>query len=392
MSQQNPRKIAILTQVFRLGYGVGVVIATQAQHLRALGYEVHIFALHTDGARDWEGIPVWQLWRTPTALRAILRAGGFNVVIAHTPPFFRLLPQFHDFAHTIAYEHGSPPPEFFVDAQLRAQELANMDSDVYARVDRVVAISEFMRRYINWPDSVVIYNGADHLRARTAQVQATPNLPEQPLRILCVARFGEHEFLYKGMDLLQQLRGDLPAESFEIRVVGRGGPEQVKTLQQSGMVVLPNVPDDVLAQEYRDCHALVSFSRWEGFNLPLVEAGIWAKAALALDIGAHAEVTPLCFAKYEDLRDFLLQSTAQSLAEAGQKTADFVARFTWAQNVEALVDVLNSVERSVAKTGFLGGNLLARGALQLHFGAFELLELARRIRLWWRGRRWWRRN
>ena len=100
----------------------------------------------------------------------------------------------------------------------------------------------------------------------------------------------------------------------------------------------------------------------------------------------------MCFAKYEDLRDFLLQSTAQSLAEAGQKTADFVARFTWAQNVEALVDVLNSVERSVAKTGFLGGNLLARGALQLHFGAFELLELARRIRLWWRGRRWWRRN
>jgi hypothetical protein len=107
---------------------------------------------------------------------------------------------------------------------------------------------------------------------------------------------------------------------------------------------------------YSESDALVSFSQWELFNLPLAEAGFARTPALALNVCAHPEVTPFVFDSYEAIRDYLLQSTRLSFRSDGEKMHAYVSgRFRWEQNVQGLLDVIKSIvpEPSAKKPSFI---------------------------------------
>ena len=113
---------------------------------------------------------------------------------------------------------------------------------------------------------------------------------------------------------------------------------------EAGVKIAGIVSDEELAGYYSASDALVSFSQWELFNLPLAEAGFAHTPALALNVCAHPEVTPFVFSSYEGVRAYLMQSTKGSLRLDGEKMYSFVsARFRWEQNVQNLLDVIKSV-------------------------------------------------
>ena len=91
----------------------------------------------------------------------------------------------------------------------------------------------------------------------------------------------------------------------------------------------------------------------------LVVAGCCHKTTnvvLALNVCAHPEVTPFVFDSYEAVRDYLLQSTRQSLRSDGEKMFAHVAgRFRWQQNVQALLGVIKSIvpEPGTKKPSFI---------------------------------------
>ena len=129
-----------------------------------------------------------------------------------------------------------------------------------------------------------------------------------------------------------------------------------RTLLDAGIKVSGVVSDADLARYYSESDALVSFSQWELFNLPLAEAGFARTPALALNVCAHPEVTPFVFDSYEAVRDYLLQSTRQSLHSDGEKMHAYVSgRFRWEQNVQGLLEVFKSVvpEPSAKKPSFI---------------------------------------
>lgn len=335
-------RIAILSIVYSKEYGVARVIDAQLPYLLAAGATVDIYtcSTHSDLGR-----PEVSLCRIPHSLRGLrqaLIAGHYDVVIAHTHPFYHVLADISSQVKTLLYEHGSPPVERFPlsEQPARLRQITHMVDQVYPAVTKVVTISQYAAQYIRWPQAHILYNGADHYLKYSAAV----SVPRSgPLRIFCVSRFGKAEQCYKGLDYLVRLQADLGPD-FEVVLLGRGTPQERDDLRNQGIQVIDFKDDSQLVQLYLDCDAFVSFSQWETFNLPLGEAGFFHKPAFALRLGPHPEVTPFVFDLYEALRDYLKQSTRETLCRDGQAMFEYVnARFQWKYNGEQLVKLVQEM-------------------------------------------------
>ena len=108
-----------------------------------------------------------------------------------------------------------------------------------------------------------------------------------------LSRLGQLEAEYKGNDLLVALAdrffGD---QGVEFLVMGRGTEADAELFRAQGISVALNATDDERDRFFQEIDVFFSASRWEGFNLPLVEAQHAGCAAMAFDVGAHPETTP----------------------------------------------------------------------------------------------------
>lgn len=336
-------RIAILAVVFSPEYGVARVIKSQLPYLIQSGIEVDIYAceIQHELADSLHGVRVV---RIPTHLRGLrwaLEQGCYDLVVAHSHPFFRLLPRLRSRAATLLYEHGNPPVDLFPPEERAARMLlvADMAQNVYPVVSAVVTISHFAARHIDGAKARVLYNGADHFGRSP---MAEPCCGE-PIRVLCVSRYGIGEQRYKGLDDLARLAHDL-GDGYRVVLLGSGPRKEKERLERAGLLVVEYQGDVQLVEQYERCDVLVSLSKFENFNLPLAEAGFFHKAALALDVAAHAEVTPLVFAHYGALAEFLKGATRQSLRQQGEAMFEYVqARFRWADNGSALVRLVEEL-------------------------------------------------
>lgn len=322
-------RVAILTAVFTRDYGVTRVIAAQVPAFLDAGHSVDIYACDITNHPQIAGVRVV---RVPTHLRGVetaLRHGAYDLIIAHTHPFYALLPKLHAYAFTIAYEHGQPPPELYHEPERSAREtLARQLAEVQKTSHAVATISHFAAQRIDRPDVQVMYNGADHLPRLENEEACT----DGPIRILCVSRFGKGEQAYKGLDSLANMAKSL-GDAFEVELVGTGPDEERQKLENAGLRVRSFCDDRQLALAYGSCDVLVSLSCFENFNLPLAEAGFYRKPALALDLAAHPEVTPFVFANALEMEAYLRKSTRESLRQDGERMFAYVdARFRWSEH------------------------------------------------------------
>jgi len=241
------------------------------------------------------------------------------------------------------------PPE---EREARLKLIGDRQNDIYPSLTKVVTISRYGAEYLKWHAADIIYNGADHYEKGYGEKVLDDSAV---IRIMAVTRYRKEEWTYKGLDAIIRLKKDL-GDRCEITVVGRGDEESKRTLLDAGIKVSGIVSDADLARCYSESDALVSFSQWELFNLPLAEAGFARTPALALNVCAHPEVTPFVFDSYEAIRDYLLQSTRLSLRSDGEKMHAYVSgRFRWEQNVQGLLDVIKSIvpEPSAKKPSFI---------------------------------------
>ena len=325
--------------MYRAEFGVARVIASQLPFLVDAGFEIDLYACELDRTMLCPGV---HAVRVPTHLKGLkkaLEAGRYDAIIAHTDPFYEFLAKNDLKTVTIGYEHGYPPVELCLpeEREVRLKDIGNRQGVIYPALTQVITISQYGVEYLKWPKARVIYNGADHYESLC---RTEPGENSGPLRILAVTRYRRQEWEYKGLDQIVRLKKDL-GEACRITVVGRGDEESARVLKDSGIEVPGVVSDQELARYYSDCDALVSFSKWELFNLPLAEAGFAHRPALALNHCAHPEVTPFVFASYEEIRDYLKKSTRESLGKDGEKMFAHVhRRFRWEQNAHELAELI----------------------------------------------------
>lgn len=331
-------KIAILSSVFGKEYGVAKVISSQLPYFVKNGFKVDLYVCELDKSLLIPGV---RAVRIPTHFRGLKKAlswGHYDVVIAHTDPFYRLLSEYQLPCVTIGYEHGNPPAELCGENEReeRARELLEKPLLIYSKISQVVTISEYAKEYLKWQNAIVIYNGANHYKMDLSKVLCDGN----KIRILSVCRFSQNEWTYKGLEDFCRLRKDLN-ENYELIVVGKGDQETTKRLQQLGITVYSDLSAEKLSSVYSRVDALVSFSKWELFNLPLAEAGFAHKPAIAFNICAHSEVTPFVFDTYEDVLKYFKNSTKESLKLDGEKMFKYVdERFRWEYNGKKLMTLI----------------------------------------------------
>lgn len=151
----------------------------------------------------------------------------------------------------------------------------------------------------------------------------------RPLRVGTLMRFGKGEAFNKGGHLYLKLVDGLDA-------AGAGTAVDAGDLAQRGIATHLNLTDEEKATYLRSLNVFISFSLWEGFNLPMVEAQALGTVALAFDTGAHPEVTPFVCRDVNDLRQQLLAFVGYRahLLRCSAMAYRFVRqRFNWAASV-----------------------------------------------------------
>ncbi len=332
------------------GFGVAVVVEQISRRLADMGYGVLVGCLEKEG--DFPGLEVETVTPEPKHFCRWIREHNCRAVVAHASPFFELLPALSSQLSCYAWEHGDPTPAFFQnDREQREAIMVHKRRAVYPRIKGVIAISEFVRHEIEYPGARIIYNGCDHVPDRGPKCPHSARLPGQPLVVGTLTRLGTGEAHYKGGIHFQLLkmacdRRGLPVQ-FEI--MGRGSEEDAASFREQGIAVHLNADESEKAAYLRRLDLFVSCSQWEGFNLPLVEAQALGTAAMAFDVGAHPEVTPLLMGRFEDAVS-LLAAYARSpelISEHSSACYRFVRRkFQWNN---AVVQFLSAINQNSAK-------------------------------------------
>ena len=341
-------RVLFATSVLARGHGVSLVIRELALRLRRLlpNASIAVAALHSDSEYvacfRQAGIAV--LGCRPEWAERTVHSWKPDVFLPHTDPFFAMAPAG---ASLVLHEHGDPSPALFgADRFAREQQRLAKQRDIYPRADVILAISEFQRHDLPWPNAQLLYNGCNHvpdLGIKPLQEFAHQSQPSFRLGVL--SRLDGGESNYKGFELLQHLAPRLQAviEGLKLEYCGKVSDAQAELLRAEGWVVHSGVSDAERNSWLRRCHVVVSPSLWEGFNLPLVEAQALGTLALAFDTGAHAEVTPFVCGGLPEMEGLLiaLDRDRDLLARYSADSYQFVRqRFDWDKAAAALLQVL----------------------------------------------------
>ncbi len=301
-------RLLFMTQRMLMGYGVERVLHEVSARLTRHGHEVFVLCNETD--ESYRGsYRVIRLSRGTVNEVADLAAGLHpDAVVACTTPFFEMLPVLRHHHRTWAWECGDPSPEFFPDdGDVRQRIKRNKIDFCYPVIEGIVAISEFIKSDIEWPDARVVYCGCDHAPDLGSKGLQDVQMGREPLKVGTLMRLGKGEASYKGNGLFLDLakaakNAGYPMDFF---AMGRGTDEDARALREAGCRVFLNADDEEKWRYLRSLDVFVSCSLWEGFNLPLVEAQAVGTLGLAFDTGAHPEVCPMVFSSLRAVMDLL---------------------------------------------------------------------------------------
>jgi len=323
-----------------MGFGVAVVIENLAEELARRGHCVDVGCIHWD-RNQGENFQVHVLSAEPASVHKLASDLRSEYVIAHTSPFFEVLPKLPGPYERWVWEHGDPTPELFpFDGTERRRIAQNKHTNVYPNVDRVITISEFIREDIGWPDADLVYNGCDHLRPARS---SSPG--KKKLRVGTLMRLGEGEAFYKGnqlfLDLVEYCR--LRSDDLEFYLMGRGSKRDAEPFEELGVITYTNATDQERAQYLADLDIFVSLSLWEGFNLPLVEAMVSGTFTIAFDTGAHPEVTPGVVSSLTEMGGLILSlNINRSVLHARSETArTYISQhYRWSKSVDSMLKLI----------------------------------------------------
>lgn len=363
-------RIGFVAERMLTGFGVDMVVDRVARGLAERGHKVTVYASVTD---ETFGSESYRLKLLPTRASSFfprydlsaqrhlgfLNSEGNDVYLVETFPFFSCLPRLK--APTVAVDHGVSSAEGFP-AKIRANfsYMRFMQYRFYLKyASRIVMVSEYLKAGLPinlQKKTTVIYNGADHYAGIDAS--ADTNLKRKlgietsALLLLYVGRLNSADQPYKGTAELVEMYGRLRQENPNIRLlmVGFGGRRERIWLESEGVLAIINAPAEQMPAIFSACDIYVTASRWEGFDLPIIEAQSFSKPVVGLKIGAHPEVVAADRSGYladsvDEMADAVKRLAADEglRRKMGQEAALNAGRFRWDKTVDQYERLLQEV-------------------------------------------------
>jgi len=436
-------RIGFVSERLLLGFGVDLVIHCVASELSARGHDVTVYASVAEGMRSghWQRPPLngmkpavngaapvsgdvfdrrYRVDLIPTPARGVfplydrnarrwadyLDAARQDVLFIETFPFFSLIPRLK--TDTVVVDHGVSPSDgmsLFKRLNVAYMRMSQQRS-YFPHAAAVLTVSEFIRSLL--PEQMasrasVVYNGVDHYTPKATgdsskrdEMRSRLGVSDAERLLLYVGRLNPEDQPYKGTaDLVRAAVGWRAAKT-PVRLVmaGKGSEADAGMIREAGGIALLDVPPGDMLALYSAADVYVTASRWEGFDLPLMEAAFHGVPCVALGVGAHPELvrngeTGLLAENVEQLvRSVTDLSRDPSRIEAiGAGARQHAAGFTWARTTDAYEKVLGDVSAAGASASAARsptadvaqepGSQVARDttAIVLNYGApFDILK------------------
>lgn len=327
------------------GYGVDLVVANVAQRLADMGQTVTVGCMEKDGT--YGALRVERVDPTADAVARLADEVGATLVVAHTSPFFEVLPQLAGRYAVWAWEFGDPTPAFFdTDGAERQRQKEHKARNVYGRLSGVMTCSDFLRLDLPFPEASVVRLGCDHAPDLGPKGRQVPDDGvEMPLRVGTLMRLGPGEARYKGNRLFRDLRSRVRSAGLlaEFSVMGRGTPSDAAPFLEDDIKVELNATEEEKWRYLRSLDVFVASSLWEGFDLPLVEAQAVGTVGLAFDTGAHPETTPILTSNLDEAVTLIVayDRNRELLLEHSRVAYRYVrSRFRWADTASEVARIL----------------------------------------------------
>jgi GT2 family glycosyltransferase/glycosyltransferase involved in cell wall biosynthesis len=366
-------RLAFVNERMLRGFGVDLQIHSLASELVARGHDVTVYASNVDDS--YQPRP-YKLDRIPTQATSLfplyesrskvwagyIDAGEHDVVFVHSFPFFRLIPRLR--TPTVVIDAGVSPTEGMSPyaranfAYLRYTQQRRY----FPKADGLVTISQFVRSRLpkNLQDNAsVVYCGVDHYGVASAATREAKRrelgIEDHQRALLYVGRLNPEGQPYKGtrniMDFASKWREEAP--NLRVIMAGHGDQTDADAIRAAGAIPLLATPHEEMAALYSAADVYLTASRWEGFDLPIMEAASQGVPTVALDIGAHPEIvrngeTGILVSNVNQLKD-----EARRLAEddSRRRTIADAARahscnFGWSRAADGYEEVLARILRA----------------------------------------------
>ncbi len=361
--------VAFVSERMLRGFGVDLVIDQVASELVARGHDVTVYAsvMQDLGPKAYglDAIPT-RASGVPQRYQAAARpwaeyidAHEHDIVFVESFPFFSLIPRLKTPA--VAVDHGVSSTEGMSARQRAAFRYIRWTQQAryFPKAAGLVTVSEFIRTLLPkrlQERAQVIYNGGDHYPAASAMdremTRARLGVKEDETMMLYVGRLNPEGQPYKGTADLIHATAEWREREPSIRVVmaGTGDAADVDRIRWAGGIALPGVPDDEMAGLLAAADVYLTASRWEGFNLPIMEAAHQGVPSVALRIGAHPEVV-------NDGQSGVLADNVTDLFAAAERLAthpderkrmgaaarEWATRFTWAKSTDGYEQLMSEL-------------------------------------------------
>jgi len=228
----------------------------------------------------------------------------------------------------------------------------------YRRARKVFTLSYFLQEKLSEAlrqKSTVLYPGSDHYveefalswgHEKPPDIRTYLKIPSENVLFLYVGRLNPSEQPYKGVkdlvEMAQHLK-TLTSVPFSLLLVGFGSEEEHKRWEREGISVLTNVPHSWMPAIYDAADIIISASRWEGFNLPLLEGQSFGRPVIAYKAGGHSEVvkeevTGFLARTRKEFVNFmkLLTENPDIRHKMGEEAFHWSQKFKWRYSVEKL--------------------------------------------------------
>ncbi|MHA2611825.1 MAG: glycosyltransferase [bacterium JZ-2024 1] len=322
-------KIGFLTERMFRGFGVDRVFALLAQWWMR-SHEVEVWSVFTDGSYDNlvpirifpVGLNRFTPWYEFTALRRKWILPRMDLWIVTHP----LAVMSHTQHPCIFYDFGISPPW-----GRGGLAYVNYSYQVFStyhlhlkKARKIVAGSQFLLRAL--PSQLkkiaeVLPPGCDHYPTPSPEdvLRFREEISPRGLPVLFYAgRFHHSAQPYKGVRELLRIYSEF-SDQCALVIAGYGPEEEAERLRKKGVKVFRQVSDEHMGVLFSACDVYVTASKWEGVDLPALEAQYSGKPVVAYHCGAHPE--------------FILHNRTGFLAHSATEFADFLKKILQEKNL-----------------------------------------------------------
>jgi len=355
--------VVFITDRMILGHGVDLVIDKIATGLCRSGYDCEIYCNHFDDT--FKKQRPFKLKKLPNItgkstfghkskkkkIELILNNQGADIFIINSFPFYGMTDHLNKPVISINYgvisTQGMP-----LKRKLFYKYMDFSQNYFYFRkASEIISISSYLNNklpaYLR-KKSGYIHLGSNHYldtavsEQQIEEFRTSFNVEKDDCLLLYVGRLNPVNQPYKGTKELIELFHLASTQNSKIKLmmVGFGSGNDEIALRNEGILSITNAPWEMMPIIYSSCDVYTTCTKWEGFDLPVVEAQSFGKPSICYDLCAHPEISR------NSETGFLVRTKEEFLSRILELSTDIVLRnkmglnakknsdgFTWEKTV-----------------------------------------------------------